>query len=1185
MKINILNSVTISVSLLSSHILYAQGENGPKAINQVTGINQTTGSKTAELLLGDIPFQINQGVELTTNYELPTTNCNNNQVTGYRVRALSREQGTENREQVRNTNQVTGCRLQGAGAEMVELTLDDQIRQRTKTTTNCELRTANCNNQGNNLDYYLMMDPVTSSTLEGGVKTLLSRFAKPSVYPEEEGAISAAVRVKPNAVNSNSSSDSKYVIPENSSVAAHEDAIEQVQGQIDGMTAAAREFETHFSQEIKRVKAEAEAMSQEAEEALFMAQERANRSEASEKIWNEVIDKAICAEATYANLVQFCMQYRNHVSEYYTGWMLDSKRMQYDLDQKKAESKQEYWTNVMENTHLNQPIAYSLQPTASIRPVGRIVTIDPQAPVDDRKDQIGSHFVKSSSQMIGVANFEESFDQKIEAAKAQAEEMTSIATTAKTQAEKDPTSNQLWIKAIEEATQAEKAYSQLLEVYKDYSEQVVSYYPADLVDITRVRYDADYKRAEIERNHWSASIMEWAIQKLQKKSNSFCQRLAILSEEVTVAQRQGEVLIAQGQQALVDKIKQLLSRIEKVTKSQQNGTLKITKAKVNNFLVEIGQLEQQDHNFQQNIPLLKACVQKRDFLQTHIAALKEKVSVQNSSPTQLIETQEVECLDCIFGFLDETPVQSSQNNGRQAVNPSPQKLLTDYQQIQPHIEEMVKQLFSGNTKVSKQAETLLFQINQLEQREQTLQAEESAKLAAEEKRLKEREECKKRIKEAKEKEQKAQEEYELVDFQSLLFWNWSNVAKAFGRTAFYWKKVGEAEQAGKTILAAGYREAAAISQKAVDQYKLSAERKDAGKESEGVCWGNAGDSLLSEADTLGKAIEAAEAIPKQDEEEDSSSEEEVDSSSEEEVGVSNPSGYNKSAIAQKYREVAGKYNRSVEFFTKAATAHMEGKTQEGTCWNNAGAGFYWVAEQLQRAIEADENSKAAIAQKYREAAEKNLLSVEPYTKAAIAHAAGKTEEGTCWNNAGNGFYCTADQLRKAIEADENNKPAIARKWREAAEKNLLSVEPCTKAAIAHAAGKTDEGSHWNRAGLGFYWATDKLGKAIEADEANKPGLAQKYREAAEKNLLSVEPFTKAVTAFAAGKTEVGTYWSNAGTNFYWAADQLKKAIEADENNQPEVAQQCREAAEKYILSAEADTQAVIVQEYRDAFRW
>ncbi|HLB32880.1 MAG TPA: hypothetical protein VJK54_01470, partial [Chthoniobacterales bacterium] len=34
------------------------------------------------------------------------------------------------------TSQVTGCRLQGTGAEMAELPLKDQIRQRTKTTTN-----------------------------------------------------------------------------------------------------------------------------------------------------------------------------------------------------------------------------------------------------------------------------------------------------------------------------------------------------------------------------------------------------------------------------------------------------------------------------------------------------------------------------------------------------------------------------------------------------------------------------------------------------------------------------------------------------------------------------------------------------------------------------------------------------------------------------------------------------------------------------------------------------------------------------------------------------------------------------------------------------------------------------------------------------------------------------------------
>ncbi|HLB33761.1 MAG TPA: hypothetical protein VJK54_05950, partial [Chthoniobacterales bacterium] len=115
-----------------------------------------------------------------------------------RLEALSRAQGTGYRLQVANTNQVTGCRLQGTGAEMAELPLKDQIRQRTKPTTNYELRTtnyelqtANCDNQGDNLDCHLMMDPVTSSMAEEGIEAISSLRAKPSVLKKEQGTASA----------------------------------------------------------------------------------------------------------------------------------------------------------------------------------------------------------------------------------------------------------------------------------------------------------------------------------------------------------------------------------------------------------------------------------------------------------------------------------------------------------------------------------------------------------------------------------------------------------------------------------------------------------------------------------------------------------------------------------------------------------------------------------------------------------------------------------------------------------------------------------------------------------------------------------------------------------------------------------------------------------------------------------
>src|SRR3990167_10612257 len=66
-------------------------------------------------------------------------------------------------------NQVAGCRLQVAGCRKTELSSEDQIEQGVQTTTNYELRTANYNDQGNDLDCYLMMNP---SSIEEGTKVV-----------------------------------------------------------------------------------------------------------------------------------------------------------------------------------------------------------------------------------------------------------------------------------------------------------------------------------------------------------------------------------------------------------------------------------------------------------------------------------------------------------------------------------------------------------------------------------------------------------------------------------------------------------------------------------------------------------------------------------------------------------------------------------------------------------------------------------------------------------------------------------------------------------------------------------------------------------------------------------------------------------------------------------------------------
>ncbi|HLB33480.1 MAG TPA: hypothetical protein VJK54_04525 [Chthoniobacterales bacterium] len=96
-KTNMLKTVSISLSILSAQILFAQADNRLKATNQVTGCRlkdrlkaggyrleeKKNQNKNYKLQIADnrktesSEYQTNQGGEIATNYELRTTNYNN----------------------------------------------------------------------------------------------------------------------------------------------------------------------------------------------------------------------------------------------------------------------------------------------------------------------------------------------------------------------------------------------------------------------------------------------------------------------------------------------------------------------------------------------------------------------------------------------------------------------------------------------------------------------------------------------------------------------------------------------------------------------------------------------------------------------------------------------------------------------------------------------------------------------------------------------------------------------------------------------------------------------------------------------------------------------------------------------------------------------------------------------------
>ncbi|HLB34586.1 MAG TPA: hypothetical protein VJK54_10180, partial [Chthoniobacterales bacterium] len=391
--------------------------------------------------------------------------------------------------------------------------------------------------------------------------------------------------------------------------------------------------------------------------------------------------------------------------------------------------------------------------------------------------------------------------------------------------------------------------------------------------------------------------------------------------------------------------------------------------------------------------------------------------------------------------------------------------------------------------------------------------------------------------------------------------------KSLQKKSDYQAKAAEAQEAGKTMLAEGYREAAQISQGAADQWKLSAQTKAAGRESEGVNWGWEGTSLQAKADCQAKAAEAQEA--------------------------------GKIMIAEGYREAAQISQRAADEWKLSAERHSVGKESEGVNWGWEGTSLQAKADYQAKAAEAQEAGKVQLAEGYREAAEILQHAIEELKQSVLAKVLG-TDEDNCWYNAGCERYKGAEKLGKAIIAEAAGESKVAQAWREAAKQNYLSVDSYTKAATIFATGKLNrtlfnraysdadsvtevtgqflaedeeinnsnaEGCRWYFAGKGYYNAAGKIEQAIQAEASGNSKLAQAWNKVAEISQFSSESYTKGAIAYAQRKTDEANSWNNAGYIYELAAEQLNKAIETRERKNTDLAEKHQQAAEKLEQAA------------------
>src|SRR3990167_5165466 len=214
--------------------------------------------------------------------------------------------------------------------------------------------------------------------------------------------------------------------------------------------------------------------------------------------------------------------------------------------------------------------------------------------------------------------------------------------------------------------------------------------------------------------------------------------------------------------------------------------------------------------------------------------------------------------------------------------------------------------------------------------------------------------------------------------------SWGFAGMSLQAVADYGTKASEAQEAGKTTLAAGYRKAAEISQRASDQYKLSAQTIVIGKQSEANSWGNEGKSLQAVADYKAKASEAQE------------------------IG--------KIQLTAGYQEALAISQKAADQWKLSGQTKVAGKQDEGISWGCGGKSLQTMADYQAKVSEAQEAGKIQLAEGYEEAAATSQKAADQYKQSAQARAEGKVSESTRLLNEGKAIQIEADAIAKKLES-------------------------------------------------------------------------------------------------------------------------------------------------------------------------
>ena len=358
---------------------------------------------------------------------------------------------------------------------------------------------------------------------------------------------------------------------------------------------------------------------------------------------------------------------------------------------------------------------------------------------------------------------------------------------------------------------------------------------------------------------------------------------------------------------------------------------------------------------------------------------------------------------------------------------------------------------------------------------------------------------------------------------------WYNAACSLQAVADYQTKALETQELGKLQLAAGYREAATTSQRAADQWKLSAEATLDEKKSQNDCnnLGFVGESLQTKADYQAKASEA------QDE--------------------------GKNDLAKGYLEVITIFQKAEDLLLVAERMHAAGEAVKADCCRRESLPLQAKANYLAKASEAHEVGKEQLAAGYREAAATSQRAADQRKLATIADDSRKVFESHSWEMEAQSLQKKANYQAKASEAQNAEKEELSVGYREAAAMSQRAADQCKLAAQTHIAGKKEEGFCWDREAQSLQKKANYQAKMSEAEEAGKTMLAAGYQEAITILQGAADQSKESALAKSLGKEKEGNGWSSVAFSLQSQADCQVKAIEAQDAGKTTATDAYREA--------------------------